>query len=78
MQALTILYSLEFNCYASEISDFLHVCMSLISMKLRKFFCNRLNLLHAERPKLYTILAFLSAIGLRMHCLNAIFAREVT
>ena len=29
------------------------------------FFCNYLTLLHSERPKLYAILAFLSAIGLR-------------
>ena len=28
-------------------------------------FCSFLTLLHSERPKLYTILAFLSAIGLK-------------
>ena len=30
---------------------------------------NRLTLLHSERPKLYTILAFMSAVGLR-GCVN--------
>ena len=29
-----------------------------------------LTLLHSERPKLYTILAFLSVIGLRHQCLR--------
>ena len=31
----------------------------------------QLTLLHSERPKLYTILAFLSAIGLKVTSLTA-------
>ena len=40
---------------------------SCITSCIVKFF---LTLLHSERPKLYTILAFLSAIGLKCEFLN--------
>ena len=36
----------------------------LVKMESAKVFSHKLTLLHSERPKLYTILAFLSAIGL--------------
>ena len=41
----------------------------LLPLKLYLF---TLTLLHSERPKLYTILAFLSARGLNYHHLNLI------
>ena len=40
--------------------------MSYILVVHFVFVCLKLNLLHSERPKLYTILAFLSAIGLML------------
>ena len=48
------------------------LCQSLLSVKNKTFVgcsfptaCSSLTLLHSERPKLYTILAFLIAVGLR-------------
>ena len=36
-----------------------YICIELLTFKIHPFF---LTLLHSERPKLYTILAFLSAL----------------
>ena len=41
---------------------------------MRKYF--PLTLMYSERPKLYTILAFLSAIGLRVHSSSKKFCSQ--
>ena len=42
------------------------ICFSLKKKKVElRRFVELLTLMHSERPKLYAILAFLSAIGLR-------------
>ena len=48
---------MRFNEYKRALALFRRLCFNCM--------CSCLTLLHSERPKLYTILAFLNAIGLK-------------
>ena len=58
----------KMNQWTSRVNNFgIFIFASFLysGQLLMERLCSSLTLLHSERPKLYTILAFLSAIGLR-------------
>ena len=71
-------FHIKVNGYLFRESNFVSFVASL-SGSTPHFFAvlgaNSLTLLHSERPKLYTILAFLSAIGLRVYPILEMFRR---